>query len=417
MWPAAVGLLIFTWIELASGWGEHPARLATAAVVYSVLTWAGMALYGVETWTRRGEAFSVYFNLLSRLVDLREARRAWSASARRSRGLPPLERPPGTVAFVVVMIGTVTFDGLSQGAIWSDLSTQRCSTPSASTLPTRSACCSASRSSRGFYRLGIAGAHDRRRRLRRPHAGARVRALAGPDRRRLRRRALPHVPHLRGPGDPLHGLGPVRPGLGPVRLGQTPGSTTACCRRTPPGTSRSGWWSPGTSPRSCWRTTARSRSTVSPGWRCAPNIWMLGIMIGFTTLALWLLAQAGHVIRRAALIAPACSRRAAAATRRAAGRAREGALAAAGRLLEEAAVRQHARHRPRDRRLPAHHQQGLLADRRRTAARSRRSRARSPPRARPPASARSWRSAAPARTSCWAAAIPTRSASSPTSSA
>ena len=30
LWPAAAGLFIFTWIELASGWGEHPARLATA---------------------------------------------------------------------------------------------------------------------------------------------------------------------------------------------------------------------------------------------------------------------------------------------------------------------------------------------------------------------------------------------------
>ena len=38
------------------------------------------------------------------------------------RGLPPLERPPGIVGFVAVMIGTVTFDGLSQGALWKSLS-------------------------------------------------------------------------------------------------------------------------------------------------------------------------------------------------------------------------------------------------------------------------------------------------------
>jgi hypothetical protein len=30
---------------------------------------------------------------------------------------------PGTVAFVAVMIGTVTFDGFSQGQIWNDVST------------------------------------------------------------------------------------------------------------------------------------------------------------------------------------------------------------------------------------------------------------------------------------------------------
>src|SRR5829696_8538877 len=67
VWPAAVGLLIFTWIELASGWGEQPTRLATATVLYSVFTWAGRALYGVEAWTRRGETFSVYYNLFSRI--------------------------------------------------------------------------------------------------------------------------------------------------------------------------------------------------------------------------------------------------------------------------------------------------------------------------------------------------------------
>ena len=35
-WPAAAGLLVFTWIELASGWGEHPATLASAVAGYSV---------------------------------------------------------------------------------------------------------------------------------------------------------------------------------------------------------------------------------------------------------------------------------------------------------------------------------------------------------------------------------------------
>jgi len=39
-------------------------------------------------------------------------------------GLPRLDPIPGTVALVVVMIGTVTFDGLSQGPLWKDLAVQ-----------------------------------------------------------------------------------------------------------------------------------------------------------------------------------------------------------------------------------------------------------------------------------------------------
>jgi hypothetical protein len=121
VWPAALGLLIFTWIELASGWGEHPARLAAAVSAYSLLTWAGMAYFGVETWTRRGETFSVYYNLLSRL-SIFEKRGDEVGRRPLLTGLPPLKRVPGTVAFILTMIGTVTFDGLSQGALWRSLS-------------------------------------------------------------------------------------------------------------------------------------------------------------------------------------------------------------------------------------------------------------------------------------------------------
>ena len=82
---------------------------------------AAMAVFGVETWTRHGEAFSVYFNLLSRL-SIFERRGDVVGTRPLLHGLPPLERVPGTVGFVVVMIGTVTFDGLSQGALWKNLS-------------------------------------------------------------------------------------------------------------------------------------------------------------------------------------------------------------------------------------------------------------------------------------------------------
>ena len=48
-WPAAAGLLTFTWIELASGWGEDPALLVTAALGYTVLTLVAQVVWGVET--------------------------------------------------------------------------------------------------------------------------------------------------------------------------------------------------------------------------------------------------------------------------------------------------------------------------------------------------------------------------------
>jgi hypothetical protein len=119
-WPAAAGLLVFTWIELVSGWSDTPATLTNAIVGYTVVTLAAQSVWGVETWSRRGEAFSVYYNLLSR-ISVFETRDGVVGVRPPLGGLPRLDPVVGTVAFVMVMIGTVTFDGLSQGNLWNEV--------------------------------------------------------------------------------------------------------------------------------------------------------------------------------------------------------------------------------------------------------------------------------------------------------
>ena len=119
-WPAVAGLLMFTWIELAGRWAQYPRTLATAVLGYTVVTLAAQAVFGTETWTRRGEAFSVYFNLFSRISPVETRDRVVGLRPPLS-GLPRLDAAPGTVAFVAVMIGSVTFDGLSQGRLWSNI--------------------------------------------------------------------------------------------------------------------------------------------------------------------------------------------------------------------------------------------------------------------------------------------------------
>ena len=116
-YPAALGLLAFAALELISARGDRPATIATAAVVYSVATSIAMAIYGVEAWSRRGEAFGVYFHVFSRLspVVVRDGR---VGLRRPLSGLAQLRPEAGIVAVVMVMIGTVTFDGLSAGPTW-----------------------------------------------------------------------------------------------------------------------------------------------------------------------------------------------------------------------------------------------------------------------------------------------------------
>jgi len=113
-WPAVAGILAFGWLELAANGGEQPRTLAVAALIYSAITWAGMALYGVDAWANRGETFSVYFNLIARISPF-ERRGDQIGVQRPLSGLAHWEPAPGSVVFVCSLIGVVTFDGFSSG--------------------------------------------------------------------------------------------------------------------------------------------------------------------------------------------------------------------------------------------------------------------------------------------------------------
>lgn len=65
---------------------------------------------------RKRDAFSVHFNLFSRL-SVFEVRGRTVGTRPLLSGLARLDTPPGTVAVVVVMVGSVTFGGLSAGLI------------------------------------------------------------------------------------------------------------------------------------------------------------------------------------------------------------------------------------------------------------------------------------------------------------
>jgi len=116
-WPAAVGLLAFTMLELASATPDDPSTVAIAALAYSVAVFIGMALYGVEPWMDRGEAFSVYFGLFAKLSPFETRERVVGVRPPLA-GLTTVKSAAGLVALVAVMIGTVSFDGLSEQSLW-----------------------------------------------------------------------------------------------------------------------------------------------------------------------------------------------------------------------------------------------------------------------------------------------------------
>jgi hypothetical protein len=120
-WPAAAGIFAFAALELVASNGDRPENLAIAVLIYSAVTFIAMALYGVERWCDRGEAFSVYFNLFSRISPV-ETRGREIGLRKLLSGLAALPPAAGTVPLLAVMIGSVTFDGASEAQPWTDIS-------------------------------------------------------------------------------------------------------------------------------------------------------------------------------------------------------------------------------------------------------------------------------------------------------
>jgi hypothetical protein len=118
-WPAALLVLCFAWLELAYQNRTDPSLLAGLALAYAVLQLLGMSLYGIETWRARGDGFSALFGLYARLAPLVRHGRTVYARPPLS-GAPALEMLPGTLALLCVAIGSTTFDGLSAGALWNN---------------------------------------------------------------------------------------------------------------------------------------------------------------------------------------------------------------------------------------------------------------------------------------------------------
>jgi hypothetical protein len=119
-WPVVAGLIGFGWLELAPIANANPHNVAIAASVYTLVTLAMMWRYGAETWANNGEAFSVYFNLISRISPL-EVRDGRLGVRRLLSGLAHLSPRAGSTWLLAVLIGITTFDGFSSNQTWADI--------------------------------------------------------------------------------------------------------------------------------------------------------------------------------------------------------------------------------------------------------------------------------------------------------
>jgi hypothetical protein len=118
--PAVAGLFFFGVVELCWAQGREPQTLAILALLYLVVMFVGMSLYGVEPWTRNADPFGVYFGLFASLSPL--ARRDGVLHLRPPVvGAIGLEPVKGLAGLLVVAIGITAFDGGSEGTVFNSI--------------------------------------------------------------------------------------------------------------------------------------------------------------------------------------------------------------------------------------------------------------------------------------------------------
>lgn len=119
-WPAAISILIFTWVELAYVYKDDPSQLAIMALIYAGVQLIGMSFFGIDTWEARADGFQTLWTTYSRLAPFkRHGRELWVRPP--LNGAPQMPVIPGTVALLIVAIGTTSFDGFSNGPVWASL--------------------------------------------------------------------------------------------------------------------------------------------------------------------------------------------------------------------------------------------------------------------------------------------------------
>ncbi|MEM7222252.1 MAG: hypothetical protein AAF495_04695 [Pseudomonadota bacterium] len=123
VWPAIILFLTISWIELVYETPGKPSFIASIILVYSAITWGAMVVFGAETWLKRGEVFTVFFTLFARfaLFAVEDGRLKI-----RPFGIGLLDDKPVTrsmMAFVILALSTVTFDGISETETWANFLT------------------------------------------------------------------------------------------------------------------------------------------------------------------------------------------------------------------------------------------------------------------------------------------------------
>jgi len=116
-WPAALGLLAFTWMELVYPHATYLSPVRLWFAVYVAVVLVGAAVFG-DAWIERADPFEVYSSLVGHLSPW--GRRADGTLVWRAplRNLDGVVAEPGLVGVVAVLFGSTAFDSFKDHPTW-----------------------------------------------------------------------------------------------------------------------------------------------------------------------------------------------------------------------------------------------------------------------------------------------------------
>ena len=126
VWPAVILLFAFSWFELVYPSPAVPSHIACFLVIYSILTWTGLAVFG-KTWLTQGEVFTAVFGLFARFAPTEASASGPTLTlALRPPGAGLLEGEAASrsmTALVLVLLSSVLYDGALATPQWNDFET------------------------------------------------------------------------------------------------------------------------------------------------------------------------------------------------------------------------------------------------------------------------------------------------------
>ncbi len=119
-WPAAAGLLVFQWLELAHPDPSAPRVVAVWLSLYCIVMLACAARWG-RAWLQTGEGFTVLFRLVAAISPLGRDPDGTLRLRMPFSGLGAVAPRRGLSAVVLCVLGGTTFDGVSRSSRYDDM--------------------------------------------------------------------------------------------------------------------------------------------------------------------------------------------------------------------------------------------------------------------------------------------------------